>query len=425
MESSGKQAKLFLFTAGYPLFSGEQHFLREEIQVLSKTWDVTVVPTRPFLGEVGEVPPGVEVKMDLVRSSSWQGLTGTLIVRSLSSKIFWSEIAKYFPRAFHPMFFWTSVLYLAKALRIADWIVREKLGESEPSSTLFYVWWTHWHALGVILGTGKSPIKVVSRAHGYDIFSEQSKSGYIPFHSNVLGGVHRVYASSAAGHQRLCEIYPQHRDKICLSRLGTTGPEFLSQSSGDRSLHVVSISYAHPIKRLALVADAIELLIENHPQLEVSWSHVGGGADVQALEKRVRDSPTLAKRVNLLGLLKGRKEVLSFLAQNKFDVALNASASEGVSIALVEALSSGIPLMVSSVGGNVELAMASGGVLLPAHPSPAEISEALATFAKKSPDEIARLRNRARRTWEEIFQADVNYTQFSSELQLQMESGNG
>ena len=71
--------------------------------------------------------------------------------------------------------------------------------------------------------------------------------------------------------------------------------------------------------------------------------------DMKVLAKQLG----VAGRVNFLGRLPGGKAVLD--AMGKFDLFLNAAASEGLPRVVIEAMSQGCPCIASDVGGTAEL----------------------------------------------------------------------
>jgi glycosyltransferase involved in cell wall biosynthesis len=408
--------KLYLFTAGYPLDSGEQSFLREEVAFLSKFWDLTIVPTRPFDGVAEQVPDGVNVEMALASSGRWHGLSPGVMLRSFFSGLFWREIAQNRPSSFSPASFWATLVYLSKAWRVANWIESEGLNQSDPHNTLFYSWWTHWHALGVVIGRGDSKIRVVSRAHGYDLFSEQSRHGYIPFHGFILEKLDRVFSSSEAGKERLLATYPWHSRKIDVSRLGVANPMGITEGSLPEQLHLITIAYVNRVKRLEIVPKALKIFTEAHPGIQIRWTHVGDGQGLRKLIARVNQISAVSGPVTFAGRIEGRAEVLDFISQSRADLMLNTSRSEGVSIALVEGLSCGVPIMASSAGGNPELVKMSGGILLSELPSAKEIADAIHTFSEQSSTDIANMRCQAWEAWINNFLPEVVYGEFSQQL---------
>jgi len=135
----------------------------------------------------------------------------------------------------------------------------------------------------------------------------------------------------------------------------------LSLGPGDRLL--VSVGNLYPVKGHQHLIDALARLAERHPQLHLAIA--GRGELEGALAARARDHG-LQGRVHLLGL---RSDIPALLAAA--DLFVLPSLSEGLPLALLEAMFAGCPIVASDVG-EVSAALADGraGILVePGHPA--------------------------------------------------------
>jgi glycosyltransferase involved in cell wall biosynthesis len=126
---------------------------------------------------------------------------------------------------------------------------------------------------------------------------------------------------------------------------------------------IVSIGNLYPVKGHQHLIDAMSLLTCRHPTLHLAIA--GRGDLAEALTVRAHDHGC-ANRVHLLGL---RSDVAALLAAA--DVFVLPSLSEGLPLALLEAMFAGRPIVASDVG-EVGAALAHGeaGVLVePGDPS--------------------------------------------------------
>ena len=103
------------------------------------------------------------------------------------------------------------------------------------------------------------------------------------------------------------------------------------------------------------------------------------------------------------------KEVLKFYQQNHVDLFINVSASEGVPVSIMEALSFGIPVIATNVGGTSEIVDNQVGELLKTDISADEIAKTIQLLASQN---LAELRKNARNRWNDISNAEKNYSQF-------------
>ncbi|CAN5472932.1 hypothetical protein BH09MYX1_BH09MYX1_11770 [soil metagenome] len=143
---------------------------------------------------------------------------------------------------------------------------------------------------------------------------------------------------------------------------------------------IVALTVANPRtqKRLTLAAEAIARLAETR---KVVWVIAGaplpGNDDArtatEALDRAV-SSHGIVHLVRRLGSVEGTRALLGAA-----DVALSTSAWEGFSLAYLEALVAGVPLVTTRVSGTSELEALATGVHVVANDAPAtEIAEAIA-----------------------------------------------
>ena len=107
-----------------------------------------------------------------------------------------------------------------------------------------------------------------------------------------------------------------------------------------------------PEKGLDFLIDAAKKAIDGDAPVYV---YVAGDGDERApLEEKIK-SYGLEDRIRLLGY---RTDTAALLADA--DIYLNTSENEAMSIAILEAMAAGLPLIVTGVGGNVELVETAG-----------------------------------------------------------------
>src|SRR3989449_923025 len=149
----------------------------------------------------------------------------------------------------------------------------------------------------------------------------------------------------------------------------TTLREELRLTPKDRLL--VSVGNLYPVKGHTHLVDAMRLLIARHPTVHLAIS--GRGELAEALTAQARDNG-IADRVHLLGL---RSDVAAILAAA--DVFVLPSLSEGLPLALLEAMVAARPIVATAVG-EIPTALDGGraGVLVPARDAGA-LASALAS----------------------------------------------
>ncbi len=213
-----------------------------------------------------------------------------------------------------------------------------------------------------------------------------------------------VFPCSKNGTSYLKTRYPDYSENVMTSLLGTTD-HGIGQGSSDGVFRIVSCSRLVPLKRVDMIIDALGKLDKNG--LKIEWTHIGGGSEYGRLLKLA--SAKLRNIVyNFTGYLEN-KDVIKMYMDKPFDLFINVSSSEGLPVSIMEAISFGIPVVATDVGGTSEIA-ADGitGRLIKANCTSDGLSELIRSIvcgSEQMPD-----RGSCRRFWEDHFKAAANYS---------------
>ena len=200
-------------------------------------------------------------------------------------------------------------------------------------------------------------------------------------------------------------------DNCHLDYLGTIKTDSaLSSPSGGMPFHIVTCGRCIALKRLDLLIEALKLV----DTLRIKWTHIGDGDEFQKLREKSKSLPSNIT-VSWLGAMSNEK-VHKFYAENDIDMVLNLSTTEGVSVSLMEALSYGIPIIATDVGGNSEVCDDTVGILLPAAPSPDEVKTAVENILSLSREDTLNIRRQANEKYKDRFDASRIRTSYYQKL---------
>lgn len=250
-------------------------------------------------------------------------------------------------------------------------------------------------------------LKIVIRFHGSDLY-EHLKHGYSPLREKILQEASLLITVSENGATYLKNKYPQFSEKIIVSRLGVTdhGVNPLNEKP---SRTVLSVSNVVALKRLHLIYHALETCTE-----KITWHHFGDGPLLQELKNLAG-----VKRTGLEIIFHGyvdNKKIIDFLKHQPVDLFLNVSSSEGLPVSIMEALSFGIPVIATDVGGVGELVNNDVGRLVPAGITTIELAGEISNLLKTQKEEPLLLRKNARKKFMEKVSAEINYNAFYEKL---------
>lgn len=162
----------------------------------------------------------------------------------------------------------------------------------------------------------------------------------------------------------------------------------------DDELVVGVVGNLYPVKGHTYLLDAVPQVLETCPK--TTFLLIGRGELEVPLKTKVK-TLGIEEKVRFLGL---RHDVPKLLAI--MDVFAMPSLSEGLSIALLEAMAAGKPVVVTHVGGNPELVVEGEiGYLVPAGDAPSLAQAILALLG--DPSRAARFGVRAKQLVEERF----------------------
>ncbi len=257
--------------------------------------------------------------------------------------------------------------------------------------------------------------KIISRAHGYDLFEERSAGQYIPLRSFILEQLSCVYPCSTAGEVYLKSKYPIWENKIKKSYLGTNDYGYKNYNHSEmknRVFRIVSCSNIVTIKRLDRIIDVLSSLNTNN----IEWIHFGSGEEEANIYKLAAEK--LKNSINYV--FQGRvsnKEILQYYKETNIDLFINLSDGEGLPVSIMEAFSFGIPCVATDVGGTSEIVeQGINGFLVKTIDNTNTIAGIIDQIINMKEEDYLALRLGARKTWEKKFSADKNYRDFVSEL---------
>ncbi|MBI5943850.1 MAG: glycosyltransferase [Chloroflexi bacterium] len=409
---------LMVFTKSYPYhFSPEYAFLHREIHFLAEKFDKVILIPRIGSGRMFDVPPGVEVDESLSSFIRKKSNILDFLANALSSKSLYQEIRFYPSVLFSPAKLLKLILFSGRMEIKKNWI-RSWLAEHQHdvSNIMLYSYWFDdiVLSLGAIKQTNPG-IRLVSRAHGYDIYEELYFPYYWPCRQLTLPALDKLFPASEDGANYFKVKYPRFASIIEAVHLGVEDPGGQSTPSTDNTYRIVSCAHLVSLKRVGLLLKGIVLAARLRPQQNFEWIHFGGGKEQKTLERIAQRDSNSNLKIRFTGNVPN-KQILLHYTEQPVDVFINVSKTEGgAPVSIQEAISCGIPVIATAVGGNPEIVSQRNGILLEADPTPNEIANAIFQLLD-NPEMTARKRRGSREVWSEQYNADVNFHLFADRL---------
>ncbi len=403
---------LFLLCDNYPLSSGE-FFIDDEIKVLSPLFKKIIV----FLPSQRERDLGRFMPKNLfveeyppihIKFLDWLKNIGFLF-----SKMFLSEL-KSLPHSNRSYFTFFKIMFTdyIKAKKVKQIMLEYvKSNDIELENAAFYSYWHDYKALSLSMLRYQYPeVKLVARSHGWDNFRERHTPPYLPFKNYILENLSQTFSISQAGKKEFLK-YGDFQNKITVSHLGKFNNRKALFNKEKKGFHFVSCSNIIELKRIHLIIDILSQLknLEN-----LRWTHFGDGN----LRNKIEEYATKKLRhcqFEFKGIVEN-KEILDFYSENYIDLFINVSEHEGIPVSIMEAISAGIPVVATDVGGTREIVNDKTGFLINKDFSVVDVAKIMEDFISLPDSEQKKYRQNAHQFWEENYEATKNYTDFYNNL---------
>lgn len=301
-----------------------------------------------------------------------------------------------------------DLIFLMRACIVYNYLKRLDIGDD----VVFYSFWCDYMVLGSLfykLNTPNKNISVISRAHGYDLYEERNPNKYLPFRKYIVENMDGLFPCSIDGKDYLIKKYGKN-DKIETRYLGTSLYKAKRREiTPNEKFHIVTCSNIVQIKRLDKLIDALNVLDEKYGK-EMKWTCIGTG---ELLNQIIKQSKEKIKNVEITfeGQL-NNNEVLEYYSTVQPDVFINSSDCEGLPVAIMEAMSCGIPVIAPDVGGIKEMIdNGINGILLPENFKVEELANAIDFIKSKANRTL--MKSEAIKKWEQCFNAEKNYQEFA------------
>ena len=407
-----ERPRVLLFTDRYPVLGEDEPFLTVEVRELASRVSLILIPTTRASGPVSPLPAGVTFEgglADYMSSTGGQvaGLLGALFHRDT-----YGEISAFGVRALDPRVVATVLVRGSRIFRAQRWTRRYLRAAGH---VVAYSWWASTSGYGIARAANECGVPCVARIHGYELYPEQDRLGQIPFQRSGLARFDAVYSVSEAGADYLRTEYPNLAPRIHVAYLGIDPLPVQGGPSTDGTFRILSCSSCVSVKRVDLLALSVTCILREFPDLDFTWTHIGGGPTLAAVQSIVNLQPGLAERCSFTGSV-SQSTVRALMANEPFDAFVNVSSSEGLPVTLMEASSNGIPMIATAIGGNPEIVNSVNGRLLEANPEPRAVASALVDVHRLPARDRDAMRAASRATWEAGFAAKANYAAFSDML---------
>ncbi|MGQ0828896.1 MAG: glycosyltransferase [Bacteroidota bacterium] len=399
---------LILITAAFPYGAGEA-FLETELPYLTREFKKVVVFTRGSkFGNGFPIDPNIEVHKltPLKHDHIFSVLFSFNFLIDICNYLFNKNTRKSLKGIKYIFSFFQEAHF--KKQQINKFLIKAQL-ENSPNLVICSNWMIDDALAVALLRKENKTMTGVAKAHGYDVYEDRNSFHFLAGRKILKRYLDKLFFISESGKLHFSKKHGES-DKYEITRLGVRAQHF-KQRHLKETFNIVSCSYIHPIKRVDLLISSLAKLNSS-----INWVHIGNALDDKVWNETVKHAQNSLKgkniQYNLLGYM-DNAEVEEFYKNSDVDVFINISSSEGIPVTIMEAMSFGIPVISTKVGGVPEIVVDGyNGYLLNANPTDEEVALKIEEFKKMSPASTESMRKNAYNTWKLKYNAEINYTSF-------------
>ncbi len=406
--------KLIVVSASFPYsIAAEDTFLKPELKILKKYFEIHIFPLSAK-GKCCTLDEGITLHDDYAKDA--KNFNQKAILSSLFAIIFNKQL---YIEIYSSPFILCSISKLKSLLifmikkQLLLRYLNKPVNKVLFDNTIFYTYWFDYATSAICDLKVKQNIEVVTKAHGYDLYAYRRNNGYIPLRLQTIKKIDKIFLISDDGLEYLSSLYPLFRQKFYLSPMGVEKKDIINKSSKDSVFRIVSCSFISPVKRIDLIIEAL-MLLSQKIDIQIEWYHLGGGVLLQkmkslALEKLKKVSYKFLDSMD-------NEEVFQFYSRQKLDLFIMLSVSEGKPVAVMEAMSVGLPILATRVGGIPEIVIdGQNGVLVAEDTTANNVADEIINLINNS-NKLDSMREESQKIWHKNANAEINYENFAKQL---------
>ena len=435
------RVKLVLFSDTFPYGTGES-FLADEIPFLAEAFHrITIFPLYQPGGGKRKLPPNVDVATPLLPFDHKDK-------KGFVKYGLWCKAPIFFATGefFRALFGWSRKAGPLKRLRIffnyflmlrtilgRKKLMEEIVRECSFADKIYFYWGDKSVMIAPWLRKRLKPNvefmpTFLARFHGSDLYEEAK--GFLPFRKMILSDIDYAAPVSYDGMRYLKNRYRHIPPTVKVWHLGSAHHDenfknLLSDDNSDTAFNIVGCSNLIPLKRVELTLSALQLLQKDAQAMErvrargfdkIVYTHFGGGQLLASLSKKAEEISSDSLHICFKGTTP-HKDVLDHYSKNGADLFILVSSSEGIPVSIMEAMSYGIPVIATNVGGVKEL-FRNGpvGYIIDADLNAEDLKKQIVEYILLPKEIHSQMKKNCYINWKEEWDAQTNYKAFAEEL---------
>lgn len=400
--------RIILITNSFPYGLAEKSFIAPEFEVLSKMYDFTIVSRN----KKDEQTTDVGEKTPIYRYDGTNQYNFVLLLcRTLLKKAVYKDIYTAIKKGYGSIKTVKRIItVMMRSIHFSDYL--KKVREEYSEDIIFYTYWNDYATLACTMVKHNND-RIISRIHGADLYLNTGRVAWQTFKDETNSKIDRLFFISKRGLEYYKDVFQDCGEKMHLCYLGVKERK-AAPFSEHNGIKIISFSYLSPVKRIDLIINTLSKIEDT----EIEWTHIGGGVLEKELLQLAQEKLNNKKNIqyNFTGYMQN-EDALEYVCEREFDFLLNVSFSEGLPVTMMEAMSMGIPVVATNVGGVNEIVSDGiNGFLIERDFEEQTLINVFDRYNNLSFKEKKELREKSVMTWEYNFYDKTNYEIFAKEI---------
>jgi colanic acid/amylovoran biosynthesis glycosyltransferase len=393
---------LNFFTAQFPYKTGES-FIENELPIISSSFDT--IKIFPHYFEMDQKQRVIPTNSKIEQIDNYNVHKLNLSYKLLIIHFFLIELRLNNNKFFYLKNYRKWLSLLKQAAIKASYIESNELLLDD--AVCYSFWMNDWALVLSFLKKRNVISSFVFRCGGFDIWDERHEGNYLPFRGLIYKYASKIFPNSKTAETYIREkkVFP---NKVESKYFGTRDYG-IGKFDENKEFTILSISNVIPLKRVELIIEILKRV-----NYKVKWVHFGEGSELSMIKEMAKEHLSMHK-VEFKGRVPDYVDVLNYYKNNTVNLFITTSESEGLPVTIQEALSFGVPIIGTNVGGMSEVVNSRTGFLIDKNFDSNEVAHIINNWKKSEFDTLLK-RQEIRVFWMKHFK-DVNvYNEFSNEL---------
>jgi glycosyltransferase involved in cell wall biosynthesis len=353
-----KQKNLFIFTYDYPFIGNDSQFIKDEINYLSLNFKkIYLIPLKKNKKVIPNLKKNIFLDFGLIEEIYDLKNFLKKIKNIFFCKYFWKELINI---NLNSTFKKVKMIILERYIAECIYFFVKKIKNNYTN--IFYSVWSNHSLVGLYFLKKKKIINnCFSRILGSDLKGFIPKDKYIAYKDIKFKNLDLVIVLNDEQKKIILNQNPVLKNKVIKNYLGINTSEKFKPYFKKNVINFISCGRLVHVKNSLEILRFIIFFSKANPNFKINYYCIGSGPDENKIKNYFNDNQIFNlnfKHINYIPSL------VNFIKKKKINFFLNFSYSEGMSFAIMEALSCSIPIICSNIKGNTEIINNQNGYII-------------------------------------------------------------